>query len=405
LIKHMTRCETISLQGIKMKLYDWQQEIAVRGKRILEDFNMLYLALFPRSGKSLITMQIIEDTYNNPKVLWVTPKSAIDGIVKVYHQMCMEYDIYVTNYEQLHKVTDTYNVIVVDEVHKIGAFPKPNKARKELDRIVNDKTDIIWLSGTPKIESNSSLFHQLSLSHYHPYSSYKSFYKWHKQMGIQGLTKWTGASRPAVDYSQTKDLSEHYEDILISDSRTAQNAFKLHRIYVSPPKEIKALYADMQDQRICEWNGKVSIANSGAIKQNKLLQITGGTLIMEDETTEHISSYKVDAIYERLGNKDVAVFYKYEGERILLEKRYGPRQLFQIDANSCGLDLSHFKVAAIMTPTFSGANFTQCMNRLTNVNREDVPEIYLFHTRTGVDKLAFDRALDKYNDNLQFLEE
>jgi len=388
-----------------MKLYDWQADIAYQGKRILEDFNMLYLALFPRSGKSLITMQIINDTYNNPKVLWVTPKSAIDGVIKVYHAMSMQFDVYTINYEQLHKIDDTYNVIVVDEVHKIGAFPKPNKARKELGRIVNDKTDIIWLSGTPKIESNSSLYHQLSLSPRHPWRRFKSFYRWHDQYGIKGLTKWTGASRPAVDYSQTKDLTFAYEDILISDSRTAMNAFKLHRVYVQPPKEIKALYADMQGQRICEWNGKVSVADSGAIRQNKLLQITGGTLIMEDETTEHISFYKVDAIYERFGADNIAIFYKYDAERVMLEKLYDNEQLFQIDSNSCGLDLSHFKAAAIMTPTFSGANFTQCMNRLANVNREDTPEIYLFHTRTGVDKLAFDKALDKYNDNLQFLED
>jgi len=388
-----------------MKLYDWQADIAYQGKRILEDFRMLYLALYMRSGKSLITMQIINDTYNNPKVLWVTPKSAIDGVIKVYHAMNMQFDVYTINYEQLHKVQDSYDVIVVDEVHKIGAFPKPNKARKELGRIVNDKTDIIFLSGTPAIESNASLFHQLSLSHHHEWHKYKSFYKWHKDgYGIQGLTKWTGASRPAVDYSQTINLEKWYRDIAVMDSRQAVNAFKLHRVYVQPPKEIKALYADMQGQRICEWNGKVAIADSGAIKQNKLLQITGGTLIMEDDTTEIISDYKVYEIFKTLGTMDIAVFYKYDAERELLSNYYLPEQMFQIDSNSCGLDLSHFKAAAIMTPTFSGANFTQCLNRLANVNREDIPEIYLFHTRTGVDKMAFDKALEKYSGNLQFLE-
>ena len=169
-------------------LYDWQTEIANNGKRILEDEGMLYLALFPRTGKTPITLEIIKRTYAaDVAVLFVTTKSAIPGIYKVIDEFGYEdMKIHVVNYESLHKVNYVYDVIVLDEAHaKISKFPKPSKSYKELKRLIDGKTDIIYLSGTPKIESNSKLFHQLSLCPNHPWRRYKSFYEWHS-----GYSEW-----------------------------------------------------------------------------------------------------------------------------------------------------------------------------------------------------------------------
>ena len=386
-----------------MQLYDWQKKIAGQGKRILEDHHMLYLGLFPRTGKSLIVMDIINNTYTKPKVLFATTKSAIPGIQRVYNEMNMQFDMMLTNYESLHKLKhDTYNVIVLDEAHsKISKFPKPSKARKELERF-NAYADIIWLSGTPKIESNSKLFHQIALSPYHKWSKYKNFYRWHDDYGIKGLTIYCGGPRPAIDYSQTVDLTEDIADILITDARTAVEAFKLHKVSVSTPEEIRDLYDQVKRHSIGKIHGKTVVAEGGAGRQTKLLQIAGGSVICDDDTTELISNYKAKAI--ALKYPAAVVFYKFQGEYELLRQYFEDSQLYQIDASATGLDLSHFDEAVIYTPTFSGSNFTQVLNRLCNVTREDIPNIYMYCSDLGIEEQVITQVLKKYDENLKFLE-
>lgn len=387
---------------MKWKLTKWQKEIVEQGKKILEDNRMLYLALFPRSGKSLIVMDIIDKVYANPKVLFVTTKSALAGIKKTYRHLDMTFDMTLVNYESLHKIPeDKYTVVVLDEAHsKISKFPKPSKSRKELDRLVGN-ADVIWMSGTPKIESNSKLYHQISVCDHHTWSSYNNFYRWHDEFGIKGLTIYTGGPRPAVDYSQTVDLTPDIEYFMIKSAKSAIDAFKLHKVVIDTPDYLKAIYDQMKRDKLVELKGNVSVADGGAALQNKLLQISGGTLIMEDEAKEHISDYKVKYCAKHF--RDAVIFYKFQAEYEMLRVHFPDEQLYQIDAAATGLDLSHFDKAVIYTPTYSGSNFTQVLNRLCNVNREEQPEIYLLLSELGADKKCAKEALEKYDSNLKYL--
>ena len=73
-------------------------------------------------------------------------------------------------------VTD--DLVIVDESHCLGAFPKPSVRTKSIKEIVGSKYCIL-LSGTPTPESWSQIFHQFWISEYCPFPQ-KSFYAWAK---------------------------------------------------------------------------------------------------------------------------------------------------------------------------------------------------------------------------------
>ena len=70
---------------------------------------------------------------NAKKVLFITKKLAFKSIEEDYvdfmYQECFTLDI--INKESLHKLTDDdYDVVVIDEAHEYGAFPKSGKYQK-----------------------------------------------------------------------------------------------------------------------------------------------------------------------------------------------------------------------------------------------------------------------------------
>jgi superfamily II DNA or RNA helicase len=138
-----------------MQLRDYQIEISDRAAKLLKYHKIAYLALEVRTGKT-ITSLAAAYKFGAQKVLFCTKKKAIDDIIEQAKNMGYDMEIYITNFEQLHKVEYGWDVVIVDEAHGLGAFPRPSKRAKELKRICA-ATPIIFLSGTPTPESYSQI--------------------------------------------------------------------------------------------------------------------------------------------------------------------------------------------------------------------------------------------------------
>jgi DNA replication protein DnaC len=134
-----------------MELRDYQYKLSVEASYKLVHYGMAYLSMEVRTGKTLTSIAAAEnyikavDNYVG-KVLFVTKKKAINDIIEQY----MEYNpeaidtFSVVNYESLHKVereADELDVLILDEAHSIGAFPKPSKRFKDIRAILNRKTN------------------------------------------------------------------------------------------------------------------------------------------------------------------------------------------------------------------------------------------------------------------------
>ena len=160
-----------------MELYDYQKEVVEKAIDVLRFHKLCYLGLEMRLGKTPIALTIAK---GYKSVLFVTTKSAMKDIIKT-NDKYFNSSALVINYESVHKIPKTccFDLIIADEAHKIGKFPKKTIARKILEGFVSNFTDVLYLSGTPNIESGSQLYHQLTLSKHSPFKRFKNFYDWH----------------------------------------------------------------------------------------------------------------------------------------------------------------------------------------------------------------------------------
>jgi superfamily II DNA or RNA helicase len=96
---------------------------------ILKKYNIVYLAAEVRTGKTLTSL-LTADLLNVKNVLFITKKKAKESILKDYFSNNFKFVLNVINYEQAVKVTESYDLIIVDEAHNLGAFPKPSLRTK-----------------------------------------------------------------------------------------------------------------------------------------------------------------------------------------------------------------------------------------------------------------------------------
>ena len=158
-----------------MELRDYQKEAVRQGLDILKTQAILYLALETRTGKSLISLSIAS-VIGKP-VLFVTKKKAIPSILSDYQKAGFTFHLDVTNYEQLKNYSNRDRLVIIDEAHGTGAFPKPSLRAKQL-REITKGCPVILLSATPTPESHSQIYHQLWCANATmPFiSQYKNFY-------------------------------------------------------------------------------------------------------------------------------------------------------------------------------------------------------------------------------------
>ena len=159
-----------------MTLRSYQDQIANDAVKLLKAYGIAYLSMQVRTGKT-ITSLTAAVSYGAKEILFVTKKKAISSILSDHTHIEGESVLAVVNYEQLHNYDRNPDVIICDEAHCMGAFPKPSVRTKRLKEICKNKP-VIFLSGTPTPESYSQIFHQLFVSSFSPFKEYKNFYQW-----------------------------------------------------------------------------------------------------------------------------------------------------------------------------------------------------------------------------------
>jgi len=195
--KSLEYYETLHKQEMSntIELRDYQVDIVNRATEIINENRFVYLAMEVRTGKTLTSLSICDNLEDVNNVLFITKKKAIKTITEDSDKICPSYALFVINYESLHKLPDVkWDVIVIDEAHGMGAFPKPSgRALAVKSLIIKNNARVILLSGTPTPESYSQMFHQVYGITKNPFNAYSTFYKFAKdyvnvkQRKINGL--------------------------------------------------------------------------------------------------------------------------------------------------------------------------------------------------------------------------
>ena len=158
-------------------LRDYQSKLAVECYELLRKWHIAYLSIEMRVGKTTIALESAR-LYGAKNVIFITPKKAIQSIIGDYEREGFPFKLKVTNYEQAKNEKPVYDFVIIDEAHKLGAYPKPAARTKAIKDLVG-RNPVVFCSGTPTPETETQLFHQFWVSHYNPFGE-ESFYKWAK---------------------------------------------------------------------------------------------------------------------------------------------------------------------------------------------------------------------------------
>lgn len=363
---------------------------------VLIQYNIAYLAGQVRSGKTLTALNTA-DLYGAERVLFITKKKAISSIVKDYKNFGFNYTLKVINYESLHKIDPKgYNLIIYDEAHSLGAYPKPSN-RTKLCKKLFSHIPCILMSGTPAVESYSQLYHQFYVSNFSPFKQYTNFYKWANDYVTKKQLKLP--THTVTDYSgaNVKQINTIIKTYIVKMTQ-ADVGFKSkvteHIIKIKTPIKLKQAANKLLKDRVLEGQNGYILGDAPAKLQSKVHQLINGHCIIEKDDlsvfTEVFSTYKADYINKRFKGLKIAVMYYYQAELDILKQVFGKnittdleefntnnKNLALQQSSTEGMNVSKADAIVYMNLGFSGKNYLQSRDRLTVKGREDNNVYYI----------------------------
>jgi hypothetical protein len=381
--------------------------------QILQKFRVGILAGEVRSGKTL-TALATADKLNKKHVLFITKKKAMSSIKSDYDLAGYDYKLTLINYESLHKAeTNGVDLVICDESHSMGAFPKPSKRAKDVRAIVYGKNiDLILASGTPHPESLSQIFHQLSVSHHSPFAE-SNFYKWAKVYVDKYTIKLNGFDVTRYDRTN-KELIEQKINPLKVTMTQSESGFtskvREHFETVQMRPITYELTKQLKSDLVVEGKNETILADTSVKLQNKLHQLFSGTIKFESGNRAVIDPSKAEFIESKWKGQKIAIFYKFVAELDAIKSVYGDTittnleefnstsksYAGQIVSSREGVNLSKADVLVFYNIDFSAVSYFQARDRLTTKERTE-NDVYWIFSANGIESAIY-KAVSKKKD-------
>jgi hypothetical protein len=398
-----------------MKLRDYQEQGSTDAAAILRERRMVYFAWEVRTGKSLTAFATLQKV-GADRCLFVTKKKAIKSIEA--DAAAIGFDAVVTNYESLHKVTEKFKYIVIDEAHTIGAFPKPSLRYKRLKQLVNVNSYVVLLSGTPSPESFSQLYHQFAIHPLGPFHQYRNFYAWAKDF-VTVRDRYVGVGQKVNDYSDAnwKRIHPHVKPLMLDRTQEESGFMQtiIEDILIVPMKPATYKLAKaIADHGIYEGQTDTILADSAVKQHSKVHQIFSGTVIAENGT-HIIDRSKVAAIMRKFQGRKIAIFTVYQAEADMVREAIpnctnspeafnaDPTATYvgQIRSSREGVNLSTAECLVYLNIEHSSLSYIQGRDRATSKDRATPPEVWFIMAEGGVDLDIYETVHGKQDYTLQ----
>ena len=370
-------------------LRPYQTEAAHKLRSILIRNRIGYLAGMTRVGKTLTAFETAR-LLDVITVLVVTKKKAIPSIVKDAEAIGVH--AIVTNYEQLPKLKGTsWHLVIVDEAHGVGAYPKPSKRFKDLRHIYYGM--VLLMSGTPSPESYSQLYHQFALGSA-PWAAYKNFYRW-AEVYVNVKEKRVGTGTVVKDYSHAREalILRDIEQLTVRITQeqagfTTQIEEHVHTVEMKP-RTYRIARRIMRGDVIGKPGRRVVLADTAVKQLSKLHQIYSGTVI-----TEHHGAVAWDnskALYIRdTFLKKTAILYKFQAEGEMLRKVFDGRwtdspeefnasdkvYIGQVQSSREGVNLSSADDLVFFSIDHSALSYLQGRDRASYLGRDRANRVH-----------------------------
>jgi hypothetical protein len=403
-----------------MELRQYQKELSAQAVEILQHKRIVYLAMEVRTGKTLTALNTAK-LFGAKNVLFLTKKKAISSIQFDYDNFGFDFGLTIINDESLHLVEGQFDLIIHDEHHRFGAFPKPNKVAVLFKKRYS-KLPMIFLSGTPTPESHSQWFHQFWVSDHSPFKQYTNFYKW--------AVDYVDIKQRNIGYAVIKDYSTANEQLIRRATQHYIITFTQAQAGFTTSVKEMVLECEMQpitkliidrlkkDLVVKNAEGQIILADTGVKLMQKVHQLSSGTCKFEDGSSKVIDYSKAKFTFEKFTGVKIAIFYKFKEEFNALKSVYGDDLTndveefdntdkciaLQIVSGREGISLQNAKYLVYYNIDFSATSYWQSRDRLTTMQRQS-NEVFWIFSKGGIEMDIYKTVLKKKDYTLKIFRE
>jgi hypothetical protein len=393
-----------------MEFRDYQEDIIKKGSNVIAEHGFVYLAMEVRTGKTLTSLGIAKEM-GAKRVLFITKKKAIPSIESDYQMLKPIFTLEVINYESLHKIEGSFDLVVLDEAHSLGAFPKPSKRAKQVKIIIQKNEPlVILLSGTPTPESYSQMYHQVYAIPSNPFKRFMNFYRFCDehvnvtQRPINGIY--------IKDYSKgLPSIMEAMKPYFLSYSQK-EAGFKVktteHVMYVNMNPLTYNIAKKLQKDLVIEGREEVILADTPVKLMMKLHQIYSGTVKFESGSSKTLDLSKAKFIKKHFIGKKIGIFYKFKEELKALQQVFKntltteleefintkKNIALQIVSGREGISLRQAECLVYYNIDFSATSYWQSKDRMTTKNRLH-NDVYWVFSRGGIEDQIYKAVVNK----------
>jgi len=401
-----------------MELRDYQTKIANQAVSILNRLHIVYISMEVRTGKTLTSLETAK-LYGAKRVLFLTKKKAISSILKDYNDFGYQFELVVVNDESMHKLEDTnYDLVIHDEHHRFGAFPKPGLATKTYKQMFGSKP-MIFLSGTMTPESYTQVYHQFWVSHHSPFKHYVNFYRWADDYVNKFQKKINGFL--ANDYSKGNELKimaaiAPYVITFTQQQAGFSTEIEEEILHIAMSDKTKMIVKKLEKDLVVEGKDEVILADTPVKLMQKLHQLCSGTVKFESGNSMVIDTTKAEFIKSRFADSKIGVFYKFKEELIALKQVLGDSLTTELDkfdnedyqvialqivSGREGISLKNADYVVFYNIDFSATSYWQARDRMTTMSRKFNKVYWLFSVGGIEDKIyKAVKAKKKYTINI-----
>lgn len=392
----------------EMKLRPYQIEISNKATDILKRLKIVYLAMEVRTGKTLTSLNVAE-LYGTKNVLFLTKKKAIKSIEDDYSNFKFTFNLTVINDESLHKVKGDFDLVIHDEHHRFGAFPKAGKYTK----LFKEKFKIlpmIFLSGTPFPESYSQVYHQFWVSKHSPFKEV-NFYKWSnkyvnkkkKYLGTHEVTDYSDAN-----YNKIKPIIDKYLIAFTQKDAGFETNVEENVLYVDMKPLTYKLCDVLLKDLVIQGSEEVILADTGVKLQSKLHQLYSGSIKFESGKSKVLDYSKAEFIKKYFKGKKIGIFYKFKEELNALKDIFKDNlttDLTEFDTTDKnialqfisgreGISLRNADFLVAYNIDFSATTYFQFKDRMTTKERTN-NILYWIFSKNGIESKIYKAVQNK----------
>jgi hypothetical protein len=393
-----------------MQLRDYQVDIANKGVKILKSNGIVYYALEVRVGKTLISLETAK-LFGAKRLLFLTKKKAISSIEADYINFGYDkhFELFVHNDESMHKIEGKFDLVVHDEHHRFGSFPKPSLGAKTFKKMFGH-LPVILLSGTPSPESYSQFYHQFWCSGYNPFKEV-NFYKWAanyvnikmKHLGYAKVNDYSDA-----DINKVMSVIKPYVITYTQEQAGFTSEIEEEVLKVKMKNSTYEMCERLRKDLVIEGKEQVILADTSVKLQQKLHQMYSGTIKFESGDSMVIDLSKAEFINSYFKDKKIGIFYKFVEELNALKTIFGDRLTTNLDefndtdksialqivSGREGISLKNADFLVFYNIDFSATSYWQARDRQTTIDRK-FNKVYWIFSEGGIEEKIYKSVIKK----------